>query len=346
MFMSSSSPVVGIVSPDAPPHLGGMGRHVGILIDGLKKEGMTVHVFDRSRRPIFWCFGRNIGFSVLLRGRLQAWIRQNRINVLQIHAGPGGVLSRLPRTVPTIVVANHTYASQSRLPGQRWKTVFLPIERRMYRDADRVIAISSDTAESLVADYGIDTSRITVIPCGIDLHPWIAADTEERTASCVFIGRPGARKGFDLLEAAWSIARKSIPHAELSVIGWNDASRRGIRFLGRVSDGELHRLVGRASLTVCPSRLEGFGLAAAESIAAGTPVIATNVAGLRQVIRHGETGLLVDLSADDLSRAILSVLSNDVLRQALHDGCRRDRKRFAAASGVAAHAAVIRALYS
>lgn len=216
----------------------------------------------------------------------------------------------------------------------------------MYRDADRVIAISSDTAESLVADYGIDTSRITVIPCGIDLRPWIAADREERTASCIFIGRPGARKGFDLLEAAWSIVRQSIPHAELSVIGWNDASRRGIRFLGRVSDEELHRLVGTASLTVCPSRLEGFGLAAAESVAAGTPVIATNVPGLRQVIRDGETGLLVDVRADDLSRAILSLLSNDVLRQALHDGCRRDRKRFAAASDVAAHAAVIRALYS
>jgi len=337
-----------MVSCDAPPFIGGMGRHVGSLIDGLRKEGIAVHVFDRSRRKIAYGLGKNLGFSFGLRFRLHSFVTKNRITILHIHSGPGGVL--LPffrRGIKVIVTANHTYVAQSRLPGQAWKKIFVALEKKTYQRADAIIAISEDTAESLRQEYGIPASRITVIGCGFDLAPWIAADNDIRKKhSCVFVGRPDTRKGWDILLAAWPTVYSVIPTATLAVVGWKDKSREGITFLGRISDIDLSILLGSSHLVVCPSRLEGFGLSAAESTASGTPVLATLVPGLQRVIQPGRTGILVDPHPASIAQSIVHILQDDVLWNRLHEGCRTYRSAFDIKREISAHLDVFRALYS
>jgi len=225
--------------------------------------------------------------------------------------------------------------------------MFVPLERRTYERADAIIAISRDTAISLQTDYGIPASRITVIGCGFDLTPWISADRDVRdVARCVFIGRRGKRKGCDLLEQAWPIVRRSVPSATLSIVGWQEVSRDGMHFLGRISDDELQALLGSSRLTVCPSRLEGFGLAAAESIACGTPVVASRVAGLDTTVDDGGTGMLVAVDADALAAGIIRMLQDQALWKMLHSGCRAARSRFDLSQDISAHREVFRALYS
>ncbi|MBP9850644.1 MAG: glycosyltransferase family 4 protein [Candidatus Peribacteraceae bacterium] len=346
--MTSSNVRIGIVSPDAPPFLGGMGRHVGSLVEGFKKEGMTVLVYDRSRRRVAFALAKSIGFSCGLRFRLQRFVRKNGITILHLHAGPGGVLMPfLPHSVTTVITANHTYAAQAKLPGQAWKKIFAAIEMRMYERAHRVIAISEDTAASLQNDYGIPASKITVIPCGFDLAPWMNADNASRnTNSCVFVGRPDTRKGWDILEAAWPIVQRNFPSATLSVVGWNDSPRDGMNFLGRLSDTELQALIGSARLVVCPSRLEGFGLAAAESIAAGTPVVASNVSGLRAIVDDEKTGLLVSPDPESVAAGIIRMLQDDALWRTLHVGCQECRQRFDRDTEITAHTKLFGALHS
>lgn len=346
--MTSSNPVIGIVSPDAPPFIGGMGSHVGSLIDGFRKEGMTVHVFDRSRRKIMYALGKNLGFSFGLRFRLQAFIAQHHIDILHVHSGPGGVLMPFfPRGAKVVVTANHTYAAQSRLPGQAWKRIFTALEKKTYERADAIIAISEDTALSLRDEYGIPLSRITVIGCGFDLAPWIAADSDSRKKhSCVFVGRPDTRKGWDILRAAWPAVVSAIPTATLSVVGWREESREGMTFLGRIPNAQLASLVGSTRLMVCPSRLEGFGLAAAESTAAGTPVLATLVPGLQRVIQPGRTGILVDPNPVLVAHRIIQILQDDALWNTLHEGCRTYRPAFDTKREISAHLDRFRALYS
>ncbi len=345
--MTSSKPVIGFVSSDAPPFIGGMGRHVGSLIDGLRKEGMTVHVYDRSRREIMYAIGKNLGFSFGIRFRLQAFIRKNNISILHVHSGPGGVLMPFfPRGVKVVVTANHTYAAQCRLPGQVWKKIFVALEKKTYQRADAIIAISEDTAESLRRDYGIPASRITVIGCGFDLTPWIAADSDTRKKdSCVFVGRPDTRKGWDILLAAWPSVRSAIPTATLTVVGWKEEARDGMTFLGRVSDADLPPLLGFSRLVVCPSRLEGFGLAAAESVAAGTPVLATLVPGLQRVIQPGRTGILIPPHPVSIAQSIVHMLRDDALWNRLHEGCRTYRSTFDTKHEISAHVDQFRALY-
>lgn len=346
--MKSSELVLGIVSSDAPPFFGGMGRHVGQLIEGFRREGIQVHVFDRSYRKFAYALGKNIGFSFGLRFRLQKFVKTHGITVLHVHSGPGGVLLPFfPKSVKIVVTANHTYADQSRLPGQSWKKLLMQLERKTYQRSDAIIAISRDTAESLQADYGIPASRITVIGCGFDLAPWISADSDIRQKNaCVFVGRPSTRKGWDLLMQAWPMVREKIPTATLSVVGWHEVSRDGMQFLGRISDHELQTLLGSSQLTVCPSRLEGFGLAAAESIACGTPVVAARALGLRDTVDDFMTGILVDISPETLAGGMIRMLQDQELWKTLHRGCREGRSRFDLTKEISAHRELFRALYS
>lgn len=345
--MTSSKLIIGIISPDSPPFIGGMGRHVGSLVEGFRKEGVTVHVFDRRHRRVAFALAKNIGFSFGLRFRLQRFVHKNRITILHVHAGPGGVLMPfLPYGVVTVITANHTYAAQAKLPGQAWKKIFTVIEKRMYERAHSIIAISDDTAASLRSDYGIPASKITVIPCGLDLAPWVKADAESRDKHrCVFVGRPDTRKGWDILEAAWPIVRKNFPSAMLHVVGWNESPRDGMQFLGRLSDTDLRALVGSARLCVCPSRLEGFGLAAAESVASGTPVVAARVAGLQHVVAHDTTGLLVSPDPESVAAGIIRILGDDALWQMLHARCRESRQLFDRDAEIIAHAKLFGALH-
>lgn len=337
--MSFSKLRIGMVSVDAPPHMGGMGRHVGCLVDGLRRAGHEVLLFDRSDRPLRVALGKNIGFSIGLKRALERWIRRYNIDLVHLHTGPGGALLRGKLSVPLIVTANHTYADQAMLPAEWGKRLFKGWERRTYQAADAVPCLTEDTARSVVDTYGIDRSKVSVIGCGFDLAPWIAADRETRDEySAVFIGRPETRKGWDILCNAWKLLRHDIPEAVLHVVGFRD-DQPGMYFHGRLADRELQSLVGRSQILVMPSRLEGFGLAAAEAIAAGTLVVGFDVLGLRNVVSP-KTGILVQVSDIALADAIKEILFDHIRWKRLHDGCRDERSRFALASEIDAYLAL------
>ena len=213
--------------------------------------------------------------------------------------------------------------------------------------ADRIICLSPDTAASVERDYGIDPKKIAVIPCSVDVDRFSAADGDRssRGRHCVFVGRPDTRKGFDLLLAAWPIVRLAVPDAELDVIGWQGMPCSGVTFHGRLPDVEAARIVGVSRVAACVSRLEGFGLAAAEAISAGTPVVATDVDGLRSVVTENVTGLFASLLPVDIAAKLIGVLTDDVLWERLHDGCREHRAAFAPSLETARHLDAFRALY-
>lgn len=337
-----------MISRDAPPFIGGMGRHVGNLVGGLREAGVTVSLFDRSKRCVPSFFG-SAGFSFGLSLVLQRWIFEKKITLLHLHTGPGGAFLPSPSGVPFVVTANHTYAAQARLPGQSWKCVFVPWEKATYRAAHRVICLSDDTADSVEHDYGIDRTILRIIPCGFPLAPWVSSDVSDAQRdrwSCVFVGRPQTRKGWDLLLNAWRRVRTDFPQARVHVVGFVGAEEEGIQFHGRISDDELHFLIGHSRFVVCPSRLEGFGLAAAEAIAAGTPVIGMRVAGLQRVIVDGESGILTDVSAVALADKMQILFKDDVLWATLHRGCQRLRSVFDHEKEIALHQQVYDEVYS
>jgi len=179
---------------------------------------------------------------------------------------------------------------------------------------DRIVCVSQSAATYHARRSGLPAWRYTVIPNGVDaeqLRPDPAARARVRTQLGIgneeplaaFVGRLDYEKGLDTLVSAMShLAARGHP-AHLVIAG--DGPRRHIvenfishgeggafcRWLGFVRD--VRSVLSAADFFVMPSRWEGFGLAAAEAMAASLPVVATRVPGLSDLVTDGETGVLV-----------------------------------------------------
>ncbi len=164
-------------------------------------------------------------------------------------------------------------------------------------------AISESTRDDLVS-RGVRRDKIRVIFPGIDTASY-TPDPSQRAARPVFayLGRLKKYKGVDIVLR--SFAQCGVPEATLEIAGAGEfrgeleqlAGTLGVaervRFLGRIDETEKCALLRRAWAFVFASPKEGWGITNLEAAASGTPVIASNSPGIRESVRHGETGFLV-----------------------------------------------------
>jgi D-inositol-3-phosphate glycosyltransferase len=189
-------------------------------------------------------------------------------------------------------------------------------EKELVRDCHRIIASTMKGKKDLIDYYDASPETISVIPCGVNLDLFRPIGRE--TARCylglkeeriiLFVGRIIPLKGIDnLLKAMSYLERKEgikliviggDEHCQTEVERLKDLSRslkiqESVFFLGLVKQEMLPFFYSAANLCVVPSYYESFGLVVLESLACGTPVVATKVGGAESVIRHGETGYVV-----------------------------------------------------
>lgn len=213
---------------------------------------------------------------------------------------------------------------------EQFPTVSRIAARKRYwcHRADMVIAISETTAADVVTMLGIDATKVRAIPLGV--RP-AAAETQPTTPRrddlVLHVGTRHGYKNFGLLARGFAQARHA---AELQLIcAGPPATREETALLeqlgvgGRVtfcrpSDAELAALYRGATVTVCPSRYEGFGLPVLEAMGHHSPVIAAKAGSLPEVA--GGAALLVDPDApDELAAAIDRLVEDDALRTRLVD---------------------------
>ena len=162
--------------------------------------------------------------------------------------------------------------------------------------ADSCIAASSYTRKTLI-DNGISPDRVSVIPYGVDLEFFSPADSQRNQLSVLFVGQLCRQKGLHYLLEAWR--RLAPSNAELRIVGvpHNKAVisqyMQVARFLGRLNWRELREEYRRADLLCLPSLSENSGQVILEAIACGTPVLTTTSCGASDLIRHGESGLVI-----------------------------------------------------
>jgi glycosyltransferase involved in cell wall biosynthesis len=198
---------------------------------------------------------------------------------------------------------------------------------RVFRDVPTV-AVSDSTADDLV-ERGMKRDCITVIPNGIhiDRYPVAGpADAFERP-TLLFLGRLKRYKGIDLIFRACAKLTQEGLGVRLLVAGRGDdetrlTSLRGrlgledvVEFLGFVSEEEKLQLLRRSWIHVLTSPKEGWGITNVEAAACGTPTVASDSPGLRDSVRHGDTGLLVPHGdVDARASALGRLLQDDELR--------------------------------
>ncbi len=221
-------------------------------------------------------------------------------------------------------------------------TLLARLEGRNARRADRVITTSEYCRERIVQHYRVPPERIGIVPEGIDVAAWTAAlesapprGDARPTILCVARQYPRKRV-IDLIEA-FAILRRRLPDAQLRIVGDGPEYARlraraqalgimdAVAFLGGIPDAEVKREYAHCDVFCLPSAQEGFGIVFLEAMVAGKPVVSTTAAAIPEVVRHGETGILVPVGDTGAIAAALHLLLTDDSRRAQYGAAARSR---------------------
>lgn len=189
------------------------------------------------------------------------------------------------------------------------------VERELMASADHIVAFSPHERDAMVRLYQADATRIGLIPCGVDLSLFRPLDQQEVREKLglngekvlLYVGRIEPLKGLELLLHT-AAQLQTFEQIRVLVVGGGVGRDQEIDrlrelakslnvdkvfdFIGRVDQQDLPLYYNAADVCVVPSFYESFGLAALESMACGTPVVATRAGGLSTIIQHGRTGYL------------------------------------------------------
>ncbi|MBW1781126.1 MAG: glycosyltransferase family 4 protein [Deltaproteobacteria bacterium] len=335
---------VGIFTHDLYPFKPwGQGRYVFDLVRHLgPKWRDKLTVFSPSSN-IAWPFhvrlfpgshdslGKNISFSLKLSRVMEDLIDRYQLDLVHFQGGPGGLFLFNHPSVPVLYTVHHTYFQQQKyIRFQRWKYLLYLLEKFSYQNARYMMADSPSTREILLRHYSIAPDDCKVVPIGVDTTRFSPLDQTRIPNSLLFIGRLEQRKGIDFLIRTMAHVRLTIPDVKLYIAGGGRLDRSTVRYIkrqdlmsnvsfeGSIPDESVNLWYNRVTAVVIPSVFEGFGLVAIESMASGTPVIATRVDGLKDIVIHGKNGLLAAYNdTQTFSAHIVRVLTSKVTRQKL-----------------------------
>jgi glycogen(starch) synthase len=279
-----------------------------------------------------------LGLNLALLHRAERDIRDRPPDVLHAHdwlvayaAAALKDLGDLP-LVATIHATEHgRHAGRLFGPTQRF---IHAVERWLTAEADRVITCSSYMRRELTTLFDIPPSKLNMIPNQVDASAFEWREHEAIRGNLwpadrplvLFAGRLQYEKGVQTILQAVPLIERGAPGTGVLITGRGTyqhdleslaahLSLDGrVRFEGFVDEDRLRRLYAAADVVVVPSLYEPFGLVALESMASGTPVVAANTGGLREIVEHGVTGLrFVPGDPGSLARATIRVLNDRAL---------------------------------
>ena len=254
----------------------------------------------------------------------------------------------------------HLKNSVAKDVSDREVDIRIDAEGQVMRWANSLIAATPLEKAQMAWYYGADASKIAEVPAGVDtglFHPRDRAQVRHElglpdldTPILLFVGRIERLKGIDTLLESVAVVSRTCTGRNLKVliVGGGDQTEDENAELRRVV--ELHRelnledqveFVGSkpqellplyyaaADITVMPSHYESFGLVAVESMASGTPVIASNVGGLSYTVKDGETGFLVpEENHFALAEQVHALLKNPDLRSTMGEKATRHAQQY------------------
>jgi len=332
---------VGVFAYDFFPIFGGQGRHIYEIyrqnrihkkvnmyifspnVNSLKNH---ISIFPETKKSKF----KNIELSFQINKKIENLIEKYDLDIVHIHGGPGGLFLFKKLRVPTMYTVHHTYWQQYHyIKSQSWKYLFYLFEKKSYQFADKIICVSEDTKRIIHDHYSIDTTMLEYIPNGIDLNYFRSLKKlHDHSKEIIYVGRIDKRKGVDFLIRSMRLVTKKDPDITLHIVGegsvksnlerYSKANKLPIIFHGRLSDKEVDTLYENIAIQVVPSIFEGFGLSVLEGMGRGVPVIATNSDGIRGIIKHCYSGLLIPYNNEQiLANRIIFLVNNETMRKEL-----------------------------
>ncbi len=329
-----------LVSEVFPPQTGGSGRWFWEIYRRLDRDAVMIaagsqpgdEAFDQThdlqvhRLPMSFPSWGIVGLDgVRCYGRLKKSLARlaNDFRPTQIHCGkilPEGFAAvRLAQKMRLPLVC-YVHGEELNIANNsrelRW------MARRVFRNAERVIANSRNTAELLKDDWRLGDDQVAVLHPGVDVDYFVPADPDPAVRSklgwgdrpvILTVGRLQKRKGHDQLIRALPEIRKHVPDVLYAIVGDGPehdrlrqlAADQGVEelvdFRGEVGDEEIRSCYQQCTVFALPNRtvdgdFEGFGMVLIEAQACGKPVLAGDSGGTRETMVVAKTGELVDCS--------------------------------------------------
>lgn len=213
---------------------------------------------------------------------------------------------------------------------------FLGMQKRVSRELQEIVTVSSNSAADIATDFGVDPDRIVTIPLGVDTDRFHCGREREPGRLVCVASADQPLKGVPILLRALAKVRKEHPEVRLTLVSKlkpkGEAARLldslGLRdvvdLVSGVDDDELAALVGSAEVSVVPSMYEGFSLPAVEAMSSGCALIATAAGALPEVVGTDDSAarLVTPGDVDELAREISALLADPVERARLSEGGR------------------------
>jgi len=265
-----------------------------------------------------------------LVGRHLQW--PQRVRALNPDAlfGPAGGLPLGDGGCPTVITVHHLaiYRNPDWFPARQPLSTGWIVPRSLRR-ADRIVAVSQNTARDVQAIFDVPAARVVVVPEGVSpaFHPMSAEDLAEARARLqlparfiLFVSTIEPRKNLSTLLEAWAMMRDRPDLVVVGGWGWRFEPIRaqmqrlgaGLHHIEGLDPSDLPAVYNLALALVHPAWYEGFGLPPLEAMACGTPVVVSDRSSLPEVV--GEAGIIVPAdNAEAWRRALETVVGDTAL---------------------------------
>jgi glycosyltransferase involved in cell wall biosynthesis len=337
------------------PEAGGAETHIHELLERLSIKGHQVTFlaagFEGAKaeenynglRVIRAGGAMTANFALALKAR--RLLRDESFDVIIEDVNKVPFFLPLFSTLPSLLVVPHLFGSTVfRETNPLFASYVWLMERAVPAVFGRsgVLAISPSTRDDLVS-RGMDAGRIQVNFCGFDAEPYNLAEVPAKNAhpTLVHTGRLRKYKGADIVLRSFARIQNEMPEARLEIIGDGPECPQlkklsaslgledSVTFHGFVELPVMVELLHRSHLFLNASPKEGWGLTVVEAGACGVPTVAADSPGLRDSVRHEETGILVPYGDDRaMADAALSLLRDESRRAAMGEAAGHRARSF------------------
>lgn len=271
-----------------------------------------------------WAF--DLANTKIMPGLVGAILRLPRGTVIHLHINSAYVpeavyAAHVLRGTRYVAHLHFDVTTSACWAGPVLRHVWMPIVlARVLREAAAVVVFTEDQRQTVASEYGVELAKIFAIRNGVEASYFHDNDRElHAKPRLLFVGRLASEKNVSVLLDALSGISELF---ETTLVGEGDletALKRqsssiglhNVRFYGRAEGEELRNIYRSADILVLPSNHEGMSLVLLEALAMGLPVVATDLAANREVVIHGENGLLVPRDSPSALRAALLEVVED-----------------------------------
>ncbi len=328
------------------PHIGGIPVHIHNLSRELRKLGhevkvLTANFTSKLLDGRIYCPDEKdvyrIGRSIVIRSN-KSWatvafgvrlgkkvkeVLSSGFDIIHIH---GSLAPTLPILVLRHSQAKNLITLHSYYKKSKGYTLFRPLLLPYFRKLDGIIAVSQAAMEATKRYF---PGEYCIIPNAIDPNHFSPETPPlpqflDKGPRLLFVGRFEPKKGLKYLLWALPLIKKEFPNCLLLVVGAgilgyaykeyiDEEVKDNILFCGAIPPEEIHYYYSSCDIFCAPSvDCESFGIILLEAMASGKPVVASDIPGYREVVSHGEDGLLVEpRSPKGIAEAVLRILKDE-----------------------------------